>query len=206
MPDNPTNRAEAREYVDPEERIRPMPILAAIIAVGMFIYGLIYIMTVGPMTPSQYGDSRTLADLEAKPAGAGSGGPVDGKALFAANCAACHQATGQGVPGVFPPLAGSEWAQADGRVIANILLHGITGPLEVEGKTFNGQMPSFAHLSDADLAGIATYVRSDWGNKAAPVDTATVTEQRKAGAARTTPFNGTAGLKELEQALGGQKS
>jgi mono/diheme cytochrome c family protein len=205
MPDNP-NRAETREYVDPEERIRPMPILAAAIAVGMFIFGVIYILTVGPLTPTQYGDERTLADLQARPAGAGSGGPVDGKAIFAANCVACHQATGTGVPGVFPPLAGSEWAQADGRVIANILLHGINGPLEVEGKTFNGQMPSFAHLSDAELAGVATYVRSSFGNQAPAVDAATVTEQRKAGASRTTPFNGTAGLKELEQQLGGQKS
>lgn len=192
-------RAEEREYVDPEERIRPMPIVAAAVAVGMFVWGLVYIGISGPYTAPQYGDQRTMADLSGQPAAApGAGGAtVDGKAVFAANCAACHQATGAGLPGVFPPLDGSEWVQGKPLVLANILLHGIEGELDVHGTTYNGQMPAFPQLSDAELAGVATYVRGEWSNKADPVDAELFTAEREA-ARRDTPFNGTADLKKLE--------
>lgn len=190
-------RAEAREYVDPEERIRPMPIVAAAVAVGMFIWGLIYIGISGPYTEPRYGDQRTLADLSGQPAAADAGAAVDGKAVFAANCAACHQATGAGLPGVFPPLDGSEWVQGKPVVLANILLHGIEGELEVHGTTYNGQMPAFPQLDDAELAGVATYIRGAWGNSADPVDADLFKAERDA-ARRDAPFNGSADLKKLE--------
>ena len=196
-------RAEQREYVDPEERIRPMPIVAAAVAVGMFVWGLVYIGISGPYTPPQYGDQRTMADLSTKPAAASAGGgaAVDGKAVFAANCAACHQATGAGLPGVFPPLDGSEWVQGKPVVLANILLHGIEGELEVHGTTYNGQMPAFPQLSDAELAGVASYIRSDWGNSADPVDADLIKSERDANR-RDGPFDGGADLEKLEAELG----
>jgi mono/diheme cytochrome c family protein len=66
----------------------------------------------------------------------------------------------------------------------------------VAGNTFKGSMPSFQQLGDAELAAVATYVRSAWSNKAAPVTPATFAAERKAGT-RTTPFNGGAELKTL---------
>ena len=198
-PDQQAVHAQDRERVDPEERIRPMPILPAVIAVGMVLFGIIYIINSGPYTSPALGDHRTLADLRPQAAGAGSGGAVDGGAIFAAYCAACHQATGKGLPGVFPPLDGSEWVHGEPRLVANILLHGITGEIEVEGQKFSGQMPAFSQLSDAELAGVASYIRGAWSNKSEPIEASLFEAERKAGASRTTPFEGGAALKALIQ-------
>ena len=113
----------------------------------------------------------------------------DGKTVFSTTCAACHQATGEGVPGVYPPLAGSEWATGDEAKVVRILLHGVTGPIEVAGETFNSMMPPWgATLKDADIAAVLTYVRSNWGNKGAPISAAKVASIRAATTSRTTPW------------------
>ncbi len=113
----------------------------------------------------------------------------DGKSVYATTCAACHQATGEGVAGVFPPLAGSEWATGEEAKVVRILLHGVTGPIEVAGETFNGMMPPWgATMKDADIAAVLTYVRSTWGNKGTPITAATVAKIRAATASRTTPW------------------
>jgi mono/diheme cytochrome c family protein len=67
----------------------------------------------------------------------------------------------------------------------------------VEGQKFSGQMPSFHQLSDAELAGVASYVRGAWSNKSEPIEASVFEAERKAGAARTTPFEGGAALKAL---------
>jgi len=113
----------------------------------------------------------------------------DGKQVFSTTCAACHQATGEGVPGVYPPLAGSEWVNGEEAKVVRILLHGVTGPIEVAGETFNSMMPPWgATLKDADIAAVLTYVRSQWGNKGAPVTAAKVAAIRAATSTRTTPW------------------
>jgi cytochrome c553 len=96
---------------------------------------------------------------------------VVGKALFSSNCVTCHQATGLGVPGQYPPLAGSEveLGDATNHLIA-IVLKGLQGPVVVEGKPFNNAMQAWeAQYTDSQLAAILTYVRSDWGNSAPPI-------------------------------------
>lgn len=198
MSDDTDVRAQWRENEDPEEAIRPMPLIALLIAVFMVLWAVVYIIYSEPLDNARFGDQRTLAELSGPAPGApGAGAAVDGKALFAAQCAACHQATGKGLPGVFPPLDGSEWVQGEPRIVANILLHGITGEIEVEGQKFSGQMPSFHQLSDAELAGVASYVRGAWSNKSEPIEASVFEAERKAGAARTTPFEGGAALKAL---------
>ena len=113
----------------------------------------------------------------------------DGKAVYATTCAACHQATGEGVSGVFPPLVGSEWATGDEAKLVRILLHGVTGPIEVAGETFNGMMPPWGPtMKDPDIAAVLTYVRSAWGNKATPITAASVAKIRAATSSRTTPW------------------
>ena len=83
------------------------------------------------------------------------GPAADGKALFMKNCAACHQATGKGIPGAFPALAGSKFVTGDHAEVAGVLLKG------------RGGMPDFSEtINDRDLAAILTYVRGEWGNKA----------------------------------------
>lgn len=187
--------AQERENADPEERMRPMPLLAGAVVLVMVLFGVVYLLMSDPVGDARLGDRRTLADLSG-PAPAVPGAAVDGKALFAAHCAACHQATGKGLPGVFPPLDGSEWVHGDARVLANILLHGIDGEIEVEGATYKGAMPAFGQLADAELAGLATYIRSSWSNKAEPLAADLFAHERTASP-RSKPFEGGAALKAL---------
>lgn len=191
-----THRAQERENAEPEERIRPVPLAAAAITLAMVLFGVVYIFISYPFGNASLGDRRTVADLSG-PAPAAAGAAVDGKAVFAAQCAACHQATGKGLPGVFPPLDGSEWVQGDTRILANILLHGINGEISVAGATYSGAMPAFQQLGDAELAAVASYIRSAWSNKAGALPATLFEQERKAGSARTTPFEGGAALKAL---------
>ena len=87
-----------------------------------------------------------------------------GRALFQGTCAACHQVDGRGIPSAFPPLAGSSVLKAEPRRAIAIALNGLSGPIEVNGQTFNSVMPPMSHLDDAQLANIITYVLNDWGN------------------------------------------
>ena len=188
-------RAQDREEEEPSERDRPIPVMVALITLAVVISGVAYILLSEPFGQAELGDRRTVADLRAPAAGAAAAA-ADGKQVFTANCVACHQATGKGLPGVFPPLDGSEWVAGDERTVANILLHGVSGELTVMGNSFKGAMPSFQQLSDAELAAVASYVRSEWSNKAGPIKTELFAAERKAGT-RTAPFNGEAELKAL---------
>ena len=123
-----------------------------------------------------------------------AGGPgardVDpGQEVYVASCAACHMPAGTGIPGAFPPLAGSRWVEGDERMIVRIVLQGLTGEIEVDGETYSGLMPPLgATLSDAQIAAVATYVRRNWGNAAPAVTAATVARERAATSGRTTPW------------------
>lgn len=112
---------------------------------------------------------------------------VAGKKLYAGTCQACHQENGKGVPGAFPPLAGSEWAMGSEERVIRILLHGLGGPVSVEGVTYNGAMPAFGqggyNWDDNKIAQVLTYVRQSWGNTAAPVTKEKVAEIRAAESA-----------------------
>ncbi|MCL1478589.1 cytochrome c [Marinobacter sp. M3C] len=103
----------------------------------------------------------------------------NGAAIFSAQCSACHQATGLGIPGAFPPLAGSEWILADAAVPVAIVHDGLQGKIEVAGNQFQGVMPKFGgQLSDAELAAVLSYARSQWGNNASAISPGAVTEHR----------------------------
>ena len=145
-------------------------------------------------TTSKKSTVTTKSTSSAKPAASTTAAAAkeqlpDGKQVFSTTCAACHQATGEGVPGVYPPLAGSEWVNGDEAKLVRILLHGVTGPIEVAGETFNSMMPPWgATLKDADIAAVLTYVRGTWGNKGAPIAAAKVASIRAATTSRTTPW------------------
>ncbi|OQY64930.1 MAG: nitrite reductase, copper-containing [Polyangiaceae bacterium UTPRO1] len=129
--------------------------------------------------------------LAAKTAGAGA---PDGRTLFANNCAMCHQAEGQGLEGVFPPLAKADYlmarATADDRSeLVDIILNGKTGRITVNGNDYNAVMTPVSGLSDADIAAVLNFVTTSWGNTGArPFTTEEVAQGRakigsKAGAA-----------------------
>ena len=87
-----------------------------------------------------------------------------GEARFTGTCSVCHQSSGRGLPGVFPPLAGSDFLMADKQRSIGIVLNGLTGPVTVNGSAFNSVMPPMSQLNDDELANILTFVRNSWGN------------------------------------------
>ena len=188
------SRTQGREEQDPSERDRPIPLIIAVLTLIVVLTSVGYILLSDPFGRPELGDRRTLADLRAPAAGAVT--TADGKQVFTANCVACHQTTGKGLPGVFPPLDGSEWVLGDSRTVVNILLHGVTGELTVMGNTYKGAMPSFKQLSDAELAAVASYVRAEWSNKADAIKAELFASERK-DSTRTAPFNGEVELKAL---------
>jgi mono/diheme cytochrome c family protein len=89
---------------------------------------------------------------------------VDGKKIFRQQCSACHGRTGKGSGRSFPPLAGNRDVFLDRVFPVLVVLNGLRGHIKVEGKRFNGVMPSFAHLSDPKVAAVVNYIRNAWGN------------------------------------------
>lgn len=89
---------------------------------------------------------------------------VAGKSLYEANCAACHQNNGSGIPSAFPPLANSDYLKnKDKGQIIKLVRAGLTGMITVNGKDFDGVMPAMT-LNDEDLANTLTYIYNNWGN------------------------------------------
>lgn len=114
----------------------------------------------------------------AAPAGWSAADQARGAALYGSNCASCHQAEGQGMAGIFPPLAGDHLVVADdpsGHI--DTVLHGLLG-VEIDGVAYASPMPSFAHMSDEDLALILNHERTSWGNDAPLVSVEDVAGRR----------------------------
>lgn len=91
----------------------------------------------------------------------------DGKKAYEANCQACHQPTGQGLAGAFPPLADNP--NLTPAYVIETILKGKSGPIEVKGQKYNAVMPPMQHLSDEDIKDISNYVLNSWGNKVGEV-------------------------------------
>jgi nitrite reductase (NO-forming) len=87
-----------------------------------------------------------------------------GEVLFKGTCSVCHQENGQGIPDVFPPLAKSDFLNADHKRAIGIALNGLTGKVTVNGKTFDSVMPPMSQLNDDEIANILTYVLNSWDN------------------------------------------
>lgn len=183
---------QRRENAEPQEGSHPIPkVVLAII--GLLVLWAVWHLyaTYTPMPPS-VGDDRVAADF-AIPVTA------DGGQLYTAHCVACHQASGAGIPGVFPPLSKSEWVDAaDASIMVRIVLHGIHGPLTVEGKKFNGEMPHFQDkFSDEELAAVVSHVRTSFGNSASKIDADFVAKVRAETKGQTTPWKGDEDLRPL---------
>jgi mono/diheme cytochrome c family protein len=104
-----------------------------------------------------------------------------GKKIFAANCQTCHQANGEGVPGQYPPLEGSEFTNGGSRRMGMIVLKGLQGPVKVKGQQFGTAVmqPWDKTLTDQKIADVMTYERSEWGNHATEVTAEQIAALRK---------------------------
>jgi mono/diheme cytochrome c family protein len=189
------HRTVSREPHDPiEGRERPPWFLLAAIAIALF-WGGWYLGRYGgefdTTSHIAFAARQTgIAAASAEQSAAAVSDPVEaGRAVYEKNCTSCHQANGQGLPGVFPPLVGSEWVTGEPETVVRILLLGLQGPVQVAGTTYNGAMPAWADvLRDEEIAAVATYIRQLDANDAPAVPVAMVTALREVEAARTTPW------------------
>ena len=93
-----------------------------------------------------------------------------GKQVYTTLCAACHQPNGQGMDGLAPTLVDSDWVLGSPNVLPRIVLHGLTGPIKVNGQSWALEMPPLgAALNDEQIAGVLTYIRREWEHTASPI-------------------------------------
>lgn len=198
--------AVVREKPDAEPGREPIPMW--IIFVG-FLVTIVAASQLGPFTGSFAFETSNpflayshVADP--RPGAAGAGAALDpfqiamkkGSGAYAV-CGGCHQGNGAGIPGQFPPLAGSDWAQGGTERLIRVVLYGLSGPIKVAGQPFHNPagMPAQGMMSDSDLANALTYVRNSWGNKASMVTKEMVQTVREATKGRTAPWT----MAELEE-------
>jgi mono/diheme cytochrome c family protein len=118
-----------------------------------------------------------------------------GKAVYMQTCMACHQPTGLGIPGAFPPFDGSEWVVGDTKRLVALVIKGYTGPITVKGVNFNNILiavdTQFPILKEnAKLADVLNYIRTAWSNKADTAITPDFIQKiRDEFKDRTTPWN-----------------
>lgn len=163
-----------REHGEPKEGQEPLSLWLIGLMSALLFWGGFYLQRYsGGYQPLVYDEKSSGA----APVVAGPAPSVDlfaqGKRIFADTCGKCHQPNGQGLPGQYPPLTGSEWVLAAGPArIIRIVLDGLNGPIQVKGVEFNNQMVPWRDVfSDQQIAAALTYVRGekDWGNNAAPI-------------------------------------
>ncbi len=103
----------------------------------------------------------------------------EGAKLYSTYCASCHQLNGKGDGTRNPPLAGSDWVTGDKRRLMQLVIHGLSGPITVNGVGYNEAMPAHGYLSDAQLVSILNYIRQSWGNQAELISTNEVPRNRR---------------------------
>lgn len=101
-----------------------------------------------------------------------------GKVIYEAQCMSCHMAEGEGLPGVFPPVAKSDYLADKNRLI-KVVLRGVRGEMNVNGTNYNGEMTGF-QLSDQEVADVLNYIGNTWGNKTETIKPADIQPALKA--------------------------
>jgi mono/diheme cytochrome c family protein len=183
-PANPTETtaADSRES---QARGAAVPIWLIVFMFLILYWGALYFDSNGGWFSAKvYAPYHSVEEVQGlQPVSGGNEMFELGKAVYnRPTCAACHQASGKGTPGQFPPLTGSEWVNEEhpGRV-TRIVLNGLQGPITVEGQTYNNAMVPWNSLSDEEIAAVITYVRQnkEWGNHASAVTPAQVKAVRE---------------------------
>ncbi len=183
---------------EPKEGFKTMPLfLLGFVSTMIFVtsvYVVHYRAGFSPTVYDQRFDPKTAAGTGAKEL-TPEQVIAAGKKSYQQVCAACHQNTGLGVAGVYPPLAGSEQVLGKEEALIRILLHGLNGPIVVKGNTYNGAMPAFGKVpgggynwNEEKISQVLTYIRQEWGNSAPVVTKEKVKEILAAEKARSKPW------------------
>ncbi|PJE46965.1 MAG: cytochrome C [Sediminibacterium sp.] len=133
------------------------------IKISILGLGLILISTCSMAQTSAQGKSKQM---------------LNGKKVYDIYCQACHQADGNGVPRLNPPLAGTVYVTGSKTRMIDIVLKGLSDPLEINGEEYNNPMAAHDFLTDQQIADVLTYIRNSFGNKAGVVTVAEVKKQR----------------------------
>jgi mono/diheme cytochrome c family protein len=168
MSDETKNISQNPDDGSPAAR-SPAPVWIFALTITLIYLGAVYFDYHGGWFNSEiYAPYKSADELEMyQPKSCAATVLAQGKGNYERICGACHSVDGVGKPGQAPPLAGSEWVNAKGfKRLAEIPLLGLNGMVEVKGQSWNLNMAAMgAGLSDADLAGVLTYIRTSWGNK-----------------------------------------
>ncbi len=160
----------AGDETEPSIGTAEMPVaFIVILALLIFAGGMFLSSNGGGFNSTVYGQYSSTNELAAlAPQDEGNKQFAQGREVYGRTCVPCHQPSGAGVPGQFPPLVGSEWVQAPkADRIARIVLDGLQGPIAVKGTDWNNVMVRWKEvLNDEEIAAVLTYVRNEWGNKA----------------------------------------
>lgn len=182
-----------RERVEPRNGFEPVPIwLVTLIMVLVLWAGLYLGFNSGGFKSDVY--DAGLVNWSGQGAGvtAGPDPMVIGKKVFTQSCVVCHQSNGEGLPGQFPPLAGSEWVLSESwhgdNHLVKLTLLGLQGPIEVKGAVYNGAMPGWSQLTDVQISAVLTYIRNEWGNQASAITPDHVKQIREELKGRTDPL------------------
>jgi mono/diheme cytochrome c family protein len=176
---------------EPEVGHGEIPIIFLVVLAGLIFLGGLYLDKFGGGFDNRvYGpyDSygQVLASQPMDPIGKRR---ANGKKVYTATCSLCHQPNGLGTPGSFPPLDGSEWVVGSIDRLVRIPQNGLSGPIKIKGEQWNAAMPAMgAVLSDEDMADLLLYIRSEWSNKASPVEVDHVKKVRGQIADRSAPW------------------
>lgn len=87
-----------------------------------------------------------------------------GEILYNNFCANCHMENGAGLEGLIPPLAEADWIRENQDQLACVIRHGMQGPIEVNGRTYNEEMPGVPQLSEFEIANVINYINHAWNN------------------------------------------
>ncbi len=177
-PDKPVNQNGA----EPAAGFSTVPIWLVVVFGGAFYWGTLFLSDhAGGFNKDVYDPYQSYEQVfAANPQNPEAKFQAEGRRIFEATCAQCHQINAIGLEGKAPPLAGSEWVLAPGgNRIAHIVLNGLNGPITVKGKEWNLTMvPWRDNYNDDQIAAVLTYIRSHFDNKAGPIAPALVKAAR----------------------------
>jgi mono/diheme cytochrome c family protein len=171
----------------PSHGFSPVPIFLVMLISALVVFCAIYMVwRSDDFDMLGYDETRRRFEwFAADGAAALAPGPQIGQRLFNQNCVACHQQTGQGLPGVFPPLDNTRWVTGSEERLIRLVLHGMVGPIEVRGNQYNGVMPAFGQqMNDEQMAGVLTFIRQAWTNEASAISADEVARVRAQTGAR----------------------
>ncbi len=160
-----------REKAEPAEGFSPMPLFLVFVIMMFSFWAGIYMVNYSGGFSAYHFNERASSEVAVAEAPREVDMMALGQRVYVQNCQLCHQASGAGQAGVYPPVADSDWVQDNPERLIKVVLSGLEGQVTVNGATYNNAMTAFGRLSDQQVAAVLTYIRTsgDLANASYPV-------------------------------------